>query len=162
MRNEDLLQEWFIDARLQLAEIGFPIAATNVPIKLNGRLERCLGRSFYDEKIEINEQYFLYETNEQSIKNTIMHELCHQLIYEEDYHGKRWWDVVKYVNTHLGYDMKEVADSNLLDWKLNSPKYVTCICDKCGKQIRPFKLVNKNNLPNYSHKNCGGKLKIKE
>lgn len=158
MRSEKLLEQWYLEARQQLVSIGFPFI--DVPIKLNGRLERTYGWSIYNELIEINKEYFLYG-DEEYIKDTILHECTHQLIKEDESHGNKWHDIVKYVNKNLGTEIVVYGVPEKNNYRLSSPKYTQFKCLSCGTLLTPIKTSGKKNaeywLKNGFHKSCRNK-----
>lgn len=154
MRNINLLDKWYLEARQQLVSIGFPFI--DVPIKLNGRLETTLGYSDYSKEIHINKEYFLYG-DEKSIRNTIIHECTHQLLKDEN-HGAKWQDIVNYINKNLGIEIEQYATDEEYNYRLLSPKYAQFKCVSCGKVLTPVKISGKKDanywLKNTWHKNC--------
>jgi len=163
MRDISLLYQWFDEARQQLVEIGFPYVECE--IKLNSRLKVTLGQS-YDlaKKIEINKDYFLHG-NEENIKDTIMHELTHQLAPKESHHDNKWHDIVNYINKYLGMNIQQYATSKDYDYKVASGKYVILKCIKCGNVHSPTKMHSKGldyMLEKYlcGNRKCNGKLEV--
>lgn len=155
MRSEKLLEQWYLEARQQLVSIGFPFI--DVPIKLNGRLERIYGWSIYSELIEINKEYFLYG-EEAHVKDTILHECTHQLIKEKESHGAKWHDIINYVNKNLGTQLSVYGVPEKRDYRLLSPKYTQFKCVSCGQVLKPTKTSGKKDvaywLQNGWHKKC--------
>lgn len=133
-RTEKDLQKYYEECRQIMIGLGYN--ATKVPISLNGRLSRTLGRYFrVEEKIEINKDYFLY-AEESAVKNTIIHEICHQ-VCKESGHGTEWKRIAEHVSYKTPYKITRLASTektNYISPKKNRPKKYIVKCTKCNHE----------------------------
>ena len=108
---------------------------TNIPIVLNSRLSKSLGRcKFKDEKayeIDIQKQYFLTGKKE-DIKNTICHELIHSAPgCAACKHKGIWAQYANIMNAH-GYNIQEFSQPEFEHKKTMSDFfYFEIYCPKC-------------------------------
>ena len=142
----------------------------NIPIKINKRLTRTLGRVIYTQTTEgklynssMEFSYVMLTTSSlDSIKAVVEHECAHFLVTEETHerhgHDAIFKNMCKKINC-----LNDTAEFN--DIKKTAPdseiyKYIV-VCDKCGttigKYFRAGKVVQH---PEYYRCKCGGSIRI--
>lgn len=156
MRKLTDLQRLYNESRQVLVGLGFEVE--DVQVTLNSRFTRVLGRYSYGEKkIEIGKKYFLYG-NDEDIKNTIIHELLHQIsgrMYQDYGHGKHWTMLAEKVSMSTPYKITRLASADKLDGIPNlrrERKYVVK-CTHCGNEVRYATKSNAYKNPNEYY--CG-------
>ena len=169
------LKELFNECICELNGIGFEkLIAANIHYNISRNAKRRLGNCHRETLIN-DEYYFtisisewlLLNFNDDTIKNTIMHELLHT-IKDCFNHGYMWQRYANMVNEKLGYNIKRVSSvSNLCE--KNGIDYVgfadnlhryKITCGKCGMTHYKDRLTNKR-IKQYTtgcmrHRTCGG------
>ena len=145
-RTEKDLQRYYQECRQIMNGLGFD--AKEIPISLNGRLTSTLGRYFRKQnKIEISKVYFL-NAEEHFVKNTILHEICHQ-VCKEGGHGAEWKKIANYVSLRTPYKIQRLADASEIKGvprKQKERKYVVR-CTKCSNEWKYVKMTDSYKNP---------------
>ena len=123
-----------------------------------GRRRVTKYQRFNKHTIEVSK--WVFDLNDEIIKNTIMHELIHCFPYCND-HGKQFKAYAKYINLKLGYNISRLGNKKQ-DYENSNVKYeekeykyqIGCI--SCGKLFYRNRLA-KNFFKKYRCQ-CGGKL----
>lgn len=149
-RTEADLQKFYMEARRIMSSIGYDTEI--IPISLNGRLSRVLGRYFIGQKrIEVNKTYFL-NGEAQDIMGTLIHEICHQVASPrgDNKHGFIWHNIAQDVTSKTPYTITRMSKITTFE---NSPYVV--YCPKCGLEHR-YARKNKvfNNIQLYKCGKC--------
>ena len=123
----------------------------NVPIKMNGRLSRTLGRVKYRqysfgtrvEIIEFSSKYFNDPSRNDEVKHqVVLHEIAHYLAYMSDKQRHQHDEVFRYWCAKIGCTAtgEYAADSsdNLVENIQVQYKY-DCRCSACGNHIKYYK-----------------------
>lgn len=125
-----------------------------------GRRRVIRYQRFNKHTIEVSK--WVFDLNDETIKNTIMHEIIHCFPYCND-HGKQFKMYAKYINSKLGYNIsrlgnkKQDYEKSNIQYEEKDFKYqIKCI--RCGKLFGRNRLA-KNFLKKYRCQ-CGGKLEI--
>lgn len=142
-----------------------------IPVKINKRLTRTLGRVHW-RKSENGNVYstlmdfsykFLENATEKSILDVIEHECAHYLVIAETHesHGhdkvfKEMCARINCTNDTSRYSSLETKDSNIQIYK-----YIIT-CKDCHSIVAKYHRAGKvvKNLENYSCKHCNGTLKL--
>lgn len=127
-----------------------------------GRRRVTKYQRFNKHTIEVSK--WVFDLNDETIKNTIMHEIIHCFPYCND-HGKQFKMYAKYINSKLGYNISRLGnkkqDYENSNVQFEEEKYKYQIkCTRCGK------LFHRNRLTRNFFKKyrclCGGKLELKK
>lgn len=121
---------------------------------------------FMKHNIEISK--WVFELNDDIIKNTIMHELIHCLPYCNN-HGKEFKKYAELINEKLGYEIqrlgnkeKDYEKSNIVFDKSDEVEYKYKVrCKECGIVFYRQRL-KKNFIRDYRCGKCKGKLELIE
>ena len=127
-------------------EYGYSL---KVPVEVNGRLKRSLGRvkfqikrgKCYPEKIEFSRD-FLEADNEKQIRETIAHEMAHYFVLldtKKDHGHDRVW---KSWAVRLGAKPKATTKWEATGLPAKEVKYIV-VCSKCGKIIGRYTRAGK-------------------
>ena len=122
-----------------------------------GRRRVTKYQRFNKHTIEVSR--WVFDLNDEIIKNTIMHEIIHCFPYCND-HGKQFKLYTKYINEKLGYNIsrlgnkKQDYEKSNVQYKEKDYKYVIK-CTSCGKMFYRNRLA-KNFFKKYRCQ-CGGK-----
>ena len=143
----------------------------DVPIVLNGRLTRTLGRviqeydfskdRYVSTKVEFSRQ--LIETaTDKSIHDVIMHEAAHYIVTDRtgEVHGHD--AVFKAVCAEIGTSNNQCATKvECTEEAKNLYKY-SIYCPHCGKMVGGYSRMCKTirNIEDYECKTCHGSLKV--
>ena len=154
-RTERDLQKYYEECRQIMNNLGFD--AKRIPISLNGRLSSTLGRYFRAEKrIEISKDYFL-NADEHFVKNTIIHEICHQ-VCKEGGHGREWKRIANYVSLRTPYKIERLANTEEIGYSSNKKqreKKYAVRCTRCSEEWRYVTKTNAYRNPkNYICPHC--------
>lgn len=142
-----------------------------IPVFINKRLTRTLGRVFWERtifsgvvsiKMEISYNFLKCATLE-SIIDVLKHECCHYLVVEETHEAHGHDKVFKEMCARIGCtNNKTYYDA----FELKTPeermyKYFV-VCKDCGEVIYKYHRAGKviKNLDMYICPSCGGDLKI--
>lgn len=161
MRTEKDLLMMYMECINLMNKYGFKVNPIN--IKLNNRIKKTLGRYTHSKQlIEINKTYF-EQAKEEAIKNTIIHEICHQLT---PYHGHDtvWKSLAYKVSNKTGYKITTRATKDKLEgviFKEEIFKY-KAVCECCGLESKYKRASNVIKHPEFYRCKCGGKLKIEK
>lgn len=156
MRKLTDLQRLYNESKQVLVGLGYEVE--DVPVILNGRFTRVLGRYHYREKkIELNKKYFVHGDDE-DIKNTLIHELLHQVsgnMYQDYGHGKHWNMLADKVSQNTPYKITRLASTDKLEGIPNLRKerkyIVRCSC--CGSETKYATRANAYKNPSAYY--CG-------
>ena len=158
--------------RDELIEYGFTVYP--ISVKFNSRKYKVYGTCYCNRRtetatIEIS-NILVKEGSEESIKETLLHELIHAMPYcMLNHHGAKFEEIARKVNilynTKIGtYASKDVYDDirSVVEENVTShQKTYICHCAKCGatwnyhKMTRFVKAVIMDGAKNYRCK-CGG------
>lgn len=113
--------------------------------------------------IEISQ--WVMQLDDQTIKNTIIHEILHCLPACNN-HGVLFKSYAKYINEKLGYNISRLGNKEA-DFKRNNLEYnenTKCykykiICKECG-QVFYRQRMKKNLIKKYCCSLCGGRLEL--
>lgn len=125
-----------------------------------GRRRVIKYQRFNKHVIEISK--WVFDLNDETIKNTIMHEIIHCFPYCND-HGKQFKSYAKYINFKLGYNISRLGNKKQ-DYENSNVQYeekefkYTIKCIRCGKLFHRNRLA-RNFFKKYRCQ-CGGKLEI--
>ena len=125
-----------------------------------GRRRVIKYQRFNKHVIEISK--WVFDLNDETIKNTIMHEIIHCFPYCND-HGKQFKSYAKYINFKLGYNISRLGNKQQ-DYENSNVQYeekefkYTIKCIRCGKLFHRNRLA-RNFFKKYRCQ-CGGKLEI--
>lgn len=125
---------------------------------------KCCAKGNSRYEIRIN-QYLLDESvPEESLMDTILHELCHAYPGRMNHTGG-WWSAVNKVNSVYGYNISEKAtmeSKNVSEDIMNRYKATTqrygIQCQKCNMIHWSSRLSATIKNPNGYRCRCGGKL----
>ena len=115
---------------------------------------------FNKHTIEVSK--WVFDLNDEIIKNTIMHEIIHCFPYCNN-HGKQFKMYAKYINQKLGYNIsrlgnkKQDYENSNISYEEKQYKY-QIKCTKCGKLFYRNRLA-KNFFKRYRCQ-CNGKLEL--
>ena len=189
--NVDLknkLDELFIECVNELKSIGIDIYQPDVGTitiqisKRNNKRYGCCKQEDPDEKYKkiekigrrkiikyekfnkhtIEVSNWVFDLNDEIIKNTIMHEIIHCFPYCNN-HGKQFKMYAKYINEKLGYNItrlgnkKQDYENSNVQYQEKEYKYLIK-CTNCGKLFYRNRLA-KNFFRKYRCQ-CGGRLKL--
>lgn len=189
--NVDLknkLDELFIECVNELKSIGIDIYQLDVGTitiqisKRNNKRYGCCKQEDPDEKYKTIEKIgrrriikyekfnkhtievsnWVFDLNDEIIKNTIMHEIIHCFPYCNN-HGKQFKMYAKYINEKLGYNItrlgnkKQDYENSNVQYQEKEYKYLIK-CTNCGKLFYRNRLA-KNFFRKYRCQ-CGGRLKL--
>lgn len=119
-------------------------------------------RRFNKHHIEVSP--WVMDLKDNSVKNTIMHELIH-CFPDCNNHGQEFKKYAKIINDNLDYDISRVGNKKE-DYEKSNLEYhqeenfnYKIVCTKCG-QIFYRKRLNKRFLNKYRCGICGNKFKI--
>lgn len=163
MRNENELIAYYTLAKSIMTHLGYPAERLEGgTICLNGRLSKSLGRCFYrQKKIEIQKEYF-YHSDNNSLMNTIIHELAHQVNTHNDKHGYYWKQIALNISQNTPYKITQFADADKLEYRKESDKYESFSCG-CTGISHAMKITKKNTVEyiekSYTCKKCKSHLK---
>lgn len=139
MRKLSDLQRLYNESKQVLIQLGYEVE--DVQVVLNSRFTRVLGRySYREKKIEIGKKYFIHG-NDEDIKNTIIHELLHQIsgrVYQDYGHGKHWTRLAENVSARTPYKITRLASSDKFESIPNlrrERKYIVR-CTHCGNEVK--------------------------
>lgn len=126
---------------------------------------RIIKYGIYEKHI-IEISPWVFELNEEILRNTIIHEIIHCFPYCNN-HGNEFKKYARYINLKLGYNIttrgnkeKDYLASNLKLDQENQFKYqITCV--NCGYSFKR-KRLNVDYEKKYRCGKCGGHLKMKE
>lgn len=129
-----------------------------VDVKINNRLSKCLGKTWYNGNVPFLIEYsgkFITEIfDDNVIMDTILHECAHAVHVKMDgytNHGERW----KKIAEELGCDASAISKNVYKTYKYN------VFCKKCGKLVAKRNRKTRN-LYFYISTCCEAKLDIKE
>lgn len=162
MREESDLLIFYEQAKEIMLKLGYDKDRLNGTVKLNNRLRSSLGRCFYNKKlIEIQAEYFYHATDD-SIMNTILHELAHQINTHNDKHGYYWKQIAENISSNTKYKIERCATKDELNYKKSLVGHETFKCVDCGLEftVRLTKKKTISNIQtNYYCGKCKGKIK---
>lgn len=125
-----------------------------------GRRKIIKYEKFNKHTIEVSN--WVFDLNDEIIKNTIMHEIIHCFPYCNN-HGKQFKMYAKYINEKLGYNItrlgnkKQDYENSNVQYQEKEYKYLIK-CTNCGKLFYRNRLA-KNFFRKYRCQ-CGGRLKL--
>lgn len=147
-----------------------------LPVPINWYSANCskrLGQAVYlDNSITLS-SFLFKESEDDNIRNTIYHELCHLVAGPGTHHGPKWKAVAKIVTEKTGLKIARLAESDKYDYFhskefLGKYKY-NFKCKKCGIEVhyqKRTKFVNTysdtyldnqgNKKPRWVCSCCGG------
>lgn len=165
MWNEERIRKYMINFTENMNDsLGDDLnrIVRHIPIKIDGRLKKVKGQ--YVSKCNTNKPVafkfskgLLENYDNKVITDVIEHELMHMaadIKYNDNCnHDSRWKNTCKKygVNSSIYFEV---------DKEKESYKYtIECQCGKCWHKHRVTKYM-KNNIKNYTHKNCSGRIRI--
>lgn len=187
--NQEKLNKLYNQCISELTSIGLNTSVENIGTitiqisKRNNKRYGCCKQEEPDEKYKITEKVgrrkiikyqkfnkhtievsnWVFDLNDETIKNTIMHEIIHCFPYCND-HGKQFKMYAKYINSKLGYNIsrlgnkKQDYENSNVQYEEKEFKYqIKCI--RCGKLFHRNRLA-RNFFKKYRCQ-CGGKLELK-
>ena len=148
-----------------------------VPIKVNNRLSRAMGRTCgtfagynrygeptYNFKIELNPAMVEDTVADFDLEDTILHELLHTCPGCQN-HGAKWKSYAGIVNRRFGYSISRTGDVKEVQSRIErvNPDRYEIFCSGCGKKIATRKKwCNLTaNIGRYRCFTCHGELKVK-
>lgn len=128
MRNLNQVQK-FVDEKLD--DWGVP----RVPVELNGRMKRSLGRvrwiNWYGQDPEVRVMQlstdFFRNANDEEFSNTVLHEIAHVIeinLYGRGGHGQQWREIAEAIGARPEETVKTLSYETH-KWAVH--------CTKCGK-----------------------------
>lgn len=118
---------------------------------------------FFKHHIEISK--WVFELNDEIIKNTIMHEVIHCFPFCNN-HGSEFKKYAKYINDRLGYSISRTGNKiedykkSNLDYKEIEEHYRYKIICTCCKQLIYRKRFNIDKIQRYRCAKCNGNLQL--
>lgn len=118
----------------------------NVPVAINGRLTKTLGRVKYSIRndkifpyiIEISKQLLENATRE-SIDEVLIHEFCHWYLAETTHENHGHDKVFKELCQRLGGGSGKTHADHIEYLTEASARYkYQCFCEKCGKEVAHY------------------------
>lgn len=153
-RTERELPRIYRECMQIMRGVGYDVK--EVPITLNGRLTRVLGRYFrVENRIELSKNFFLY-ASEEAVKNTIIHEICHQVSPTRG-HGADWKQIAQRVSSKTPYNITRLASNDKVEGvpKIQKERKYLIKCSHCGQEYRYVKKVKAYTSPqDYSCGKC--------
>lgn len=138
-----------------------------IPIELNSRLTRALGRCVYalnpltgkrmTKKIELQTDFYFSQVDDSAIISTLIHEYLHS-IFPYDGHIGDWKKYADLISQTSEYEIKRVNHyDEFIQDKLTKYKYEV-FCPVCGKVMRRYKTISgvAAHPQIYCHKGCTG------
>ena len=186
--NQEKLNKLYTQCINELNTIGLNISQENIGTitiqisKRNNKRYGCCKQEDPDEKYKTIEKIgrrriikyekfnkhtievsnWVFDLNDEIIKNTIMHEIIHCFPYCNN-HGKQFKMYAKYINEKLGYNItrlgnkKQDYENSNVQYQEKEYKYLIK-CTNCGKLFYRNRLA-KNFFRKYRCQ-CGGRLKL--
>lgn len=186
--NQEKLNKLYTQCIKELNTIGLNISQENIGTitiqisKRNNKRYGCCKQEDPDEKYKTIEKIgrrriikyekfnkhtievsnWVFDLNDEIIKNTIMHEIIHCFPYCNN-HGKQFKMYAKYINEKLGYNItrlgnkKQDYENSNVQYQEKEYKYIIK-CTNCGKLFYRNRLA-KNFFRKYRCQ-CGGRLKL--
>lgn len=188
IQNQEKLNKLYTQCINELNTIGLNISQENIGTitiqisKRNNKRYGCCKQEDPDEKYKTIEKIgrrriikyekfnkhtievsnWVFDLNDEIIKNTIMHEIIHCFPYCNN-HGKQFKMYAKYINEKLGYNItrlgnkKQDYENSNVQYQEKEYKYLIK-CTNCGKLFHRNRLA-KNFFRKYRCQ-CGGRLKL--
>ena len=137
----------------------------NIPVEINGRLKRTLGRCTYEKYDDVTVPILiefsrdLIESDDiEQIRETIIHECAHAIVTlqtgERHGHDELWKRTCRRLGIAGERCAKKPASENY--------KYI-CTCADCGKIVgRYFRAGKVVREPWLYHCKCGGKIEVEQ
>lgn len=127
------LEQLILEVKQDMDQWNVPY--TNIPIVLNSRLSKSLGRCKFKDnqayEIDIQKQYFLTGKKE-DIKNTICHELIHSATECATCKHKGMWAYYANIMNAHGYNIQICSNP---EFKHKQATYYEVYCPKCKKSM---------------------------
>ena len=158
--KEAMLMQEFSKACYQLETAGIKIGTvTKVSIntRATNRWGRCVTRNGKSE-IEISD--LLFQSTNDGLIQTIIHELLHT-IAPKDHHGGQWAVNADKMNRLYGYRIKNgdsFADVGVEENIREERAKYKIVCDKCGHVFTYQRAGKVVQHPEFYKCGCGGKL----
>lgn len=160
LRKESDLQVMYEEARQLMLSLGYN--AEIIPVRLNGRLRRALGKCYRSYNplmnewvgayIEINKNFFLYSKKD-VVMNTLVHEICHQVCTNGRGHGKEWQVIAKDVSSKSTYKITTYAGEDKIEYQKLLPKKKKKYAVRCKLCNREWQYTTKT-IPYKSSSKC--------
>lgn len=164
-RNINDINKYARIAREEMLKCNEKLIADDlIPITLNPRLSRSLGRcgtSFKNgyistQRIEIQTAYYLSDKiSDHHLIGTLIHEYLHSL-FPRDHHEGHWKYWADYISSHSDYQITRISD-DIGNYRTDyfNFKYAL-ICPSCNKILKAYKSKAKQILHphNYMHNSC--------
>ena len=115
-----------------------------VPIKVNRRLSRALGRCCYrgGKAYAIELSTIIINSDVQELKNTIAHELIHSATIGDN-HGGKWKYYADKMTKSSNYTVTRLHDNTKLNYDALMSKYkYKTVCTTCGSEGHYSKKTN--------------------
>lgn len=149
----DRLDQIIKEVKRDMNALNIPFDDT-VPIKINTRLSRALGRCCYrsGKAYVIELSTVIINSDVQELKNTIAHELLHSATIG-DHHGGMWKYYADKMTRGSKYTITRLHDTEKLNYDAMMSKYkYKTVCSGCGSEGRYTK---KTNFINHLIRNNG-------
>lgn len=140
----------------------------DVPVEVNGRLKRSLGRvrfeikrgKCYPERIEFSRDFLLAD-NEEQIRETIAHEMAHYFVLLDTRKDHGHDEVWKNWAVRLGARPKATTRWEATGLPAKEFKYIA-VCSRCGKIVGRYTRAGKvvKNPANYRSACCRESVKV--
>lgn len=168
MNIQEKLSKFYKECIEELKFINIDVQKNKIiEIKINNRSKKRYGccKQIAKQKYIIEISEWVMDLNEDTIKNTIMHELIH-CMPKCNNHGEYFKNYASGINEKLGYNISRTGNKER-DFKDSNLKYTEkpinfnykIVCENCNYSFSRQR-VRKNFTRKYRCGKCGGKFKV--